>query len=65
MKSPLPITLILVFYTSFVFKIGPALMKNRQPMKLDRIIMIYNWVQIILNGVIFIKVYFWLFQKSG
>ncbi|XP_015833383.2 very long chain fatty acid elongase 7 isoform X1 [Tribolium castaneum] len=54
MKSPLPVTLIMAFYTSFVFKIGPALMKNRPPMKLDRIIMVYNWVQIILNGVIFL-----------
>ncbi|RZC38836.1 elongation of very long chain fatty acids protein 7-like, partial [Asbolus verrucosus] len=54
MQSPLPIVAILVFYISFVLKVGPVLMKNRAPMKVDRIVMGYNVLQIFLNVAIFV-----------
>ncbi|KAJ3660589.1 hypothetical protein Zmor_005030 [Zophobas morio] len=54
MGSPLQITIILASYALFVMKTGPAFMKNRQPMKLDHVIMVYNWVQIILNTAVFL-----------
>ncbi|KAB0795323.1 hypothetical protein PPYR_12162 [Photinus pyralis] len=48
MKSPFPVIAILVFYMYFVFKLGPKLMKNRRPFKINRILVIYNAIQIIL-----------------
>ncbi|KAJ3629153.1 hypothetical protein MTP99_013566 [Tenebrio molitor] len=54
MSSPLPLFFILATYVSFIFKIGPAVMKNRQPVNLDKVMMVYNWAQIILNATIFI-----------
>jgi hypothetical protein len=54
MSSPLPLFFILATYVSFIFKIGPAVMKNRQPVNLDKAMMVYNWAQIILNATIFI-----------
>ncbi|KAJ3660588.1 hypothetical protein Zmor_005029 [Zophobas morio] len=54
MGSPFQIIMILTTYVVFVKKTGPALMKDRPPMKLDKVIMVYNWVQIILNTAVFL-----------
>lgn len=37
------------FYMYFILSLGPKLMKNRPPFKLNRIIQIYNIIQIILS----------------
>ena len=58
MGSPFQIIMILTTYVVFVKKTGPALMKDRPPMKLDKVIMVYNWVQIILNTAVFLIVRF-------
>ncbi|XP_023718911.1 elongation of very long chain fatty acids protein 1 [Cryptotermes secundus] len=39
---------IIAFYLYFVLSVGPRLMKNRPPMKLDTVIKIYNITQVIL-----------------
>ncbi|KAK0166808.1 hypothetical protein PV327_004291 [Microctonus hyperodae] len=49
MSSPWPGVAILGFYLYFVSNLGPRLMANRQPFKLDRILQIYNVIQIIFN----------------
>ncbi|KAJ8732293.1 hypothetical protein PYW08_015023 [Mythimna loreyi] len=46
MGSPLPVISILASYLLFVLKIGPALMKNREPLKLQNVIQFYNAVQV-------------------
>ena len=43
-----PLTVV-GLYLSFVFKLGPRLMKNRPPMQLDTVIKIYDILQVILN----------------
>lgn len=47
MSSPIYPVAIIISYLYFVLKWGPALMKNRQPMNLDKAIMVYNLVQIV------------------
>ncbi|KAJ8732480.1 hypothetical protein PYW07_015079 [Mythimna separata] len=49
MGSPLPVTLILASYLLFVLKIGPALMKNREPLKLQNVIQFYNAIQVVVS----------------
>ncbi|XP_011182273.1 elongation of very long chain fatty acids protein F [Zeugodacus cucurbitae] len=47
----LPYLLTSIFYVLFVFKIGPALMKNRQPYNLTSVLRYYNIGQIIYNAI--------------
>lgn len=46
--SPFPVLGMLIFYNYFVQKLGVKLMKDRKPFNLDRIIQVYNVVQIYL-----------------
>lgn len=56
MGSMWPATIILLLYLLFIFKIGPAFMKYRQPFAIDNILLVYNSVQVLLNAYIFIEV---------
>lgn len=49
MGSIWPITIVVVIYLYFVLTIGPELMKNRNPMKIDRIVAVYNTVQVLFS----------------
>lgn len=49
MGSIWPITIVVVSYLFFVLKIGPEFMKYRNPMKIDRIVTIYNVVQVLFS----------------
>ncbi|XP_004533426.1 elongation of very long chain fatty acids protein F-like [Ceratitis capitata] len=40
-----------VFFVFFAFRLGPWLMRNREPFNLKRVIMAYNIVQIFFNGL--------------
>ncbi|XP_018327717.1 elongation of very long chain fatty acids protein 7-like [Agrilus planipennis] len=55
MSSPIPVAIIVAFYIYFVFKLGPRLMKNRPPFDLEKVLIIYNIVQIILCGYLVIQ----------
>ncbi|XP_072940389.1 very long chain fatty acid elongase 1-like [Epargyreus clarus] len=59
-KPPVGIA-ILVLYAVLVLKWGPKWMKNRQPFNLDKILIVYNIVQILACAYIFIEmlVYAW------
>ncbi|XP_034946044.1 elongation of very long chain fatty acids protein 7-like isoform X2 [Chelonus insularis] len=50
MATPWPGLAIVGFYLYFIYTLGPRLMANRQPFNLDRILQIYNVIQIILSG---------------
>lgn len=50
MKDPLAGLCILAGYLYFVKSLGPRLMQDRKPFKLDGIMKIYNVIQIILCG---------------
>ncbi|XP_072758486.1 very long chain fatty acid elongase 7 [Anoplolepis gracilipes] len=53
--SPLPGLALLGFYIYFVYNLGPRLMSKRQPFQLNRILQIYNLLQIIINAYIFYR----------
>ncbi|XP_017099694.2 very long chain fatty acid elongase F-like [Drosophila bipectinata] len=48
-SSPWPTLITLLSYLLFVLKVGPRLMKNREPFDLRRVIKVYNIFQIIYN----------------
>lgn len=53
--SPWPIALLMIFYTVFVQKIGPQLMKERQPIDVKYPMIIYNIIQMVGNGFFFFE----------
>lgn len=55
-SSPIPGICILVFYNYFVNHLGPRLMEDRKPFKLDRFMIYYNIVQILACLYLFIMV---------
>uniref|UniRef100_A0A2S2QWI8 Elongation of very long chain fatty acids protein n=1 Tax=Sipha flava TaxID=143950 RepID=A0A2S2QWI8_9HEMI len=49
MDSPWPVITILAAYLYFVLKIGPEFMKYRRPMNIDRVVMVYNIIQVLFS----------------
>lgn len=56
MRSPVQTLIILFAYHYFVNDLGPRLMKDRKPFKLYYPMMLYNWLQIGINGWFVFKV---------
>lgn len=54
-SSPWPNFFIMVFYNLFVQKIGPELMKKRQPINVKSPMILYNILQIVANGFFVIE----------
>lgn len=52
MRDPFPTLLILLAYFLFVLHIGPRYMKNRKPYKLTNVLIVYNVVLTIANGLV-------------
>ncbi|CAH1121077.1 unnamed protein product [Ceutorhynchus assimilis] len=52
LRSPIPTLIILFFWFKFVFKWGPDYMKDRKPMELKKVMMVYNVIQVFINGMI-------------
>ncbi|XP_025204858.1 elongation of very long chain fatty acids protein AAEL008004-like [Melanaphis sacchari] len=55
MDSPWPVLIILAAYLYFVLKAGPNFMKYRNPLKIDRIVMVYNVVQVLYSSYLVIE----------
>ncbi|XP_037294642.1 elongation of very long chain fatty acids protein-like [Manduca sexta] len=53
MSTPFVITAIVVLYLWFVIKFGPELMKKRPPFKLEKVLLVYNAVQVMISCYIF------------
>ncbi|KAJ9590201.1 hypothetical protein L9F63_016690, partial [Diploptera punctata] len=49
MSSPVPVLCILLFYLYFVLKLGPQLMEKRKPFNLQRVLVAYNFYQVIFS----------------
>jgi hypothetical protein len=49
MSSPMPVLLILVFYLYFVLKLGPQLMATREAFNLQRVLVAYNFYQVVFS----------------
>ncbi|KAI5635510.1 GNS1/SUR4 family domain-containing protein [Phthorimaea operculella] len=55
-SSPLPILAIMYVYHRFVRSWGPALMKDREPFQIKKIIIAYNVIQIALSVYVTLQV---------
>jgi elongation of very long chain fatty acids protein 7 len=49
MSSPLPTISIIALYLYFVKNLGPALMRDRKPFELKRVLTVYNLFQVAGN----------------
>lgn len=56
MSSPMPVISIVALYLLLVIKIGPEFMKDRKPLNIKPLILVYNLYQTISNLLIVIKV---------
>jgi len=56
MGSILPVTVVIVSYLAFIFKIGPEFMRYRRPLKIDVVVMVYNAVQVLFSIYLVTKV---------
>lgn len=63
-ENPLNIIFIVMAYIYFVKKLGPQVMENRKPFKLQKLLMMYNLLQIIVNFYIFWEVRYILFKHK-
>lgn len=54
--SPVPGLTILGAYLYFVLSWGPKYMANRKPFKLERLLLIYNFLQVLVSVYIFVEV---------
>ncbi|XP_050520239.1 elongation of very long chain fatty acids protein AAEL008004-like isoform X2 [Daktulosphaira vitifoliae] len=52
MSSSIPVFSIIIIYLLFVLKVGPEMMKNRNPINLKYPMLLYNIIQIAFNGYI-------------
>ncbi|EDW59706.2 uncharacterized protein Dvir_GJ11029 [Drosophila virilis] len=52
--SPWPVTLIVAGYLLFVLKLGRLFMANRAPYDLRGVLKVYNLIQIVYNGILFL-----------
>uniref|UniRef100_T1INH9 Elongation of very long chain fatty acids protein n=1 Tax=Strigamia maritima TaxID=126957 RepID=T1INH9_STRMM len=57
MNSPLCVLMVCCFYVLFSLYIGPWLMKNRKPYNIKPVIIAYNTIMVVANGLIFIQVW--------
>ncbi|KAL0109555.1 hypothetical protein PUN28_014548 [Cardiocondyla obscurior] len=53
--SPWPGLTLIGLYLYFICNLGPKLMEKRKPFELNRVLQVYNVVQILLNGYLFYK----------
>ncbi|XP_054735482.1 elongation of very long chain fatty acids protein F-like [Anastrepha obliqua] len=60
----LPFLLLEIAYVTFVFRIGPWFMKNREPYKLTAVLWYYNVIQILFNSFMAtLAVYLFFYKK--
>lgn len=56
MHGPVQMTSILLFYVVFSVYIGPRLMANRKPFRLNTAMIVYNLSMVLLNAYIVFEV---------
>ncbi|XP_075144718.1 ELOVL fatty acid elongase stuck in traffic [Haematobia irritans] len=67
-KSPVPLAGLIGVYLYFVLSWGPKFMKDRKPFKLERTMIVYNFIQVVLScwmvydGIIVWSTYNWRCQ---
>ncbi|CAK1603820.1 unnamed protein product [Parnassius mnemosyne] len=67
MKSPVPLLFLSITYLLFVLKLGPKVMKLRQPLQLKKVITVYNLFQVAYSCFLFFiistSIYYYFFAK--
>lgn len=56
MSNPFPMFAILTVYLGFILKWGPKYMKNRKPFNLNKVIIVYNALQIVACARLVVQV---------
>jgi hypothetical protein len=56
MSSPFPSLAICLSYVYFVKVLGPRIMYSRKPMNLQRVMIVYNFIQVMFNAWLFYEV---------
>lgn len=49
MRNPLPGLTIIIAYLYFVLKAGPRWMANRKPFQMNKLLIVYNFLQVIFS----------------
>ncbi|GFY45136.1 elongation of very long chain fatty acids protein 4 [Trichonephila inaurata madagascariensis] len=60
----IPISIV-VLYTVFVIWLGPFIMKSREPYKLKKILIFYNFFQVVANAFICIEIFIIFYKRSN
>ncbi|XP_073989567.1 very long chain fatty acid elongase 7-like isoform X2 [Rhodnius prolixus] len=63
MSSPVPMAMLLIGYWYFVTKLGKDLMEHRKPFNLEKVMVIFNVAQSIINGVMGFQGIYYMFDK--
>ncbi|XP_058818387.1 elongation of very long chain fatty acids protein AAEL008004-like [Topomyia yanbarensis] len=63
--SPWPVITIVAVYLYIVLKAGPKYMEHRKAFDLKEVIRVYNAVQVIANGVLFVAIAYLLSLRSN
>ncbi|XP_028029056.1 elongation of very long chain fatty acids protein 7-like [Bombyx mandarina] len=53
MSSPFPVTTIIILYLWFVLKFGPEFMRQRKPYNVEKLLVVYNNLQVAVSFYIF------------
>lgn len=48
-ENPLPVVIIVVLWSFFVLSWGPKFMANRKPFKLQKLMVVYNVIQVMIS----------------
>lgn len=51
-SSPLPVITIVTLWVFFVLSWGPKFMENRKPFKLQKLMVVYNAIQVIISATL-------------
>lgn len=65
MQSPIPMTAILLGYLFFVLYLGPRIMANRKPFKLQEAMIVYNFALVALSIFIVYEVSVCQTERNG
>ncbi|KAL7728071.1 hypothetical protein ACLKA6_017920 [Drosophila palustris] len=61
--SPWPMLFIISAYLLFVLKLGKKFMENRKPYDLRRVLKVYNLMQVLYNGALFLGASYYLITQ--
>ncbi|XP_050344606.1 elongation of very long chain fatty acids protein 7-like [Nymphalis io] len=64
LMNPYDMGFIIVTYFAFILKIGPLLMEKRQPLQLNKFLILYNMVKVINSSILAFKFFSYILDKG-